>query len=104
MYALVEIQGKQYKAETGAVIEVDKLADNTGSEIVFPNVLLVSSDKGIKVGTPYIEKVNVKATIEDHIRGKKIIGFKYKKRKRYRRKFGHRQQFSRIRINEITGV
>ena len=103
MYALMEFKGKQYKAEKGAVLEVDKIDAAPGSVVDIDSVLLVSGEK-VSVGTPYVEGARVQAVVEDHKKAKKIIVFKYKSKKDYRRKQGHRQQYSVIKIQDIVGV
>ncbi|MDR0876812.1 MAG: 50S ribosomal protein L21 [Treponema sp.] len=103
MYALVEFKGKQYKAETGAVLKVDKIDAEPGSRIDIDSVLLVSGDT-VTVGSPYVQGVRVTATVESHGKDKKIIIFKYMPKKDYRRKNGHRQQFSIIKIGDIVGA
>ena len=104
MYALVEIKGKQYKAAEGILLKVDHIDAEPGNQVEFDSVLLVSDDKNVKVGQPYVKGVKVKAVVEEHGRDKKILVFKYKRRKNYRRTRGHRQQFSLLRVQEITGV
>ena len=101
MYALVEFMGKQYKAEKGALLKVDKIDAETGTAINIDTVLLVS-DAVIKIGSPYVEGAKVSATVESHEKDEKIIVFKYKPKKDYRRKQGHRQQYSVIKIGEIS--
>ena len=101
MYALVEFKGKQYKAEKGALVKVDKIDAEVGAAINIDTVLLVSGDS-VKVGSPYIEGAKVSATVESHGKDEKIIVFKYKPKKDYRRKQGHRQQYSIIKIGEIS--
>ena len=83
MYALVEIKGKQYKAEKGSVLHVDKLDGEAGSEIEFDTVLLTSNESDVTVGAPYVKDARVTATIEDHTKGDKIVVTKYKRRKGY---------------------
>ena len=100
MYALVEFLGKQYKAEKGKKIKVGLVAADPGSTISIDRVLLVSGDS-VTVGAPYVAGASVNATVESHGRDKKIIVFKYIPKKDYRRKRGHRQDFSIININEI---
>jgi len=102
MYALVEIQGKQYKAEEGALLKVDKLDKAAGDNLEFNSVLLVRDGEETKVGTPYVKDAKISATVEDQIRGKKVLVYKFKKRKGYRRKQGHRQQYSLIKVQNIT--
>ena len=100
MYALVEFLGKQYRAEKGAVLKVDKIDAEPGAALNIDTVLLVSGDT-VTVGSPYVQGAKVSATVESHGRDDKIIVFKYKPKKDYRRKKGHRQQFSVIKIGEI---
>ncbi|MDR3019910.1 MAG: 50S ribosomal protein L21 [Treponema sp.] len=104
MYVLVEFKGKQYKAEKGALIKVDKIDAEPGTVINIDTVLLVSGDgaASVTVGNPYVQGAKVSATVESHEKDKKIIVFKYKPKKDYRRKQGHRQQYSFIRIDSIS--
>jgi large subunit ribosomal protein L21 len=101
MYALVEFLGKQYKTEKGALIKVDKIDAEPGTAINIDKVLMVSGD-AVKIGNPYIDGAKVCATVESHGKDGKIIVFKYKPKKDYRRKQGHRQQYSIIKIGEIS--
>ena len=103
MYVLIEFKGKQYKAEKGAILEVDKIDAEVGQTVDIDSVLLVSGDK-VAVGAPYVQGAKVQAVVEGHKKAKKIIVFKYKPKKDYRRKQGHRQQHSLIKINDIVGV
>jgi large subunit ribosomal protein L21 len=103
MYAMVEIQGSQYKAEKGTRLTVQKVTNEKGDVMQFDTVLLLRDEKKISIGEPYVKGAKVKAVVEDHIRGDKITVFKYKRRKRYKRKQGHRQNFSVLRVEEITG-
>ena len=104
MYTLVEIKGKQYKAAEGSLLKVDKFDTETGKQVEFDSVLLVSDEKKVQVGQPYVKGVKVKAVVEEHGKDKKILVFKYKKRKNYRRTQGHRQQFTLLRVQEISGA
>jgi len=101
MYALIEFKGKQYRAEAGALLKVDKIDAEPGTALDIDTVLLMSGDT-VTVGSPYVQGAKVSATVESHGRDRKIIVFKYKPKKDYRRKKGHRQQFSLIKIGEIT--
>jgi len=101
MYALIEFKGKQYRAEAGALLKVDKIDAEPGAALDIDTVLLTSGDT-VTVGSPYVKGAKVSATVESHGRDAKIIVFKYKPKKDYRRKRGHRQQFSMIKIGEIT--
>ncbi|GAB1484952.1 50S ribosomal protein L21 [Treponema sp.] len=103
MYAVVEFKGKQYKAEKGALLKVDRIDAEKGAAVDMDRVLLVSGDK-VAVGAPYVKGVTVTAVVEDHGKADKIIVFKYKPKKDYRRKRGHRQQYSLIRVQEIVGA
>ena len=107
MYALIEFKGKQYRVEKGAVLKVDKINAEPGTAVDIDTVLLVSSDGAsggntVTVGSPYVQGAKVSATLESHGRDKKIIVFKYKPKKDYRRKKGHRQEFSVLKIGEIA--
>ncbi len=102
MYAFVEIQGGQYKAEQGGLLRVDKVASEKGQVVDLDKVLLVRGDDKVTVGQPYVNGAVVKAVVEDHVRGDKVIVHKYKRRKRYKRTRGHRQQYSLLRVREIT--
>jgi len=103
MYAMVEIQGKQYKAEQDALLKVDRLSQEEGAALELEQVLLLSSDKGVKVGSPFVKGAAVKAVVEQHVRDPKVRILKFKKRKNYSRLTGHRQAYSLIRVKEITG-
>jgi len=101
MYAIVEIAGKQYKVSEGSVLNVDKL-NIQDNEILFDRILLVVTENEVKVGKPTVENVKIKAQIIDkEVKGKKIIVFKWKRRKGYRRKKGHRQKYTKIKILSI---
>ena len=101
MYVLMEFKGKQYKAEKGALLKVDKIDAEPGTALDIDTVLLVSGDT-VTVGSPYVQGAKVSATVESHGKDDKIIVFKYKPKKDYRRKQGHRQQYSIIKIGEIS--
>ena len=101
MYAVIRTGGKQQTVAEGDVIKVEKLSGDAGSRIEFKDVLMVGSDKEIKVGQPTL--VNVKVVGEVLLQGKskKVIAFKMKRRKGFHKKIGHRQQFTSVRIKEI---
>jgi len=101
MYAVIETGGKQYKVSEGMVIEVEKLPVSVGEEVELDKVLMVVDDNGVRVGQPFLEGAKVKALVQAQIKGPKIIVFKYKPKKRYRRKKGHRQLYTRLLIKEI---
>lgn len=101
-YAIVESGGKQYKAVEGSLIEVDLLPVEEGAELALENVLMVVDGDEISVGTPYVKKASIKATVAEHIKGPKLIVFKYRPKKRIRVKTGHRQKFTRLMVELIS--
>ena len=102
MYAIVDIAGQQFKVEKESKIFVHRLSADEGASLSFEKVLLVDNDGVIKVGAPYVEGAVVKATVLEHLKGKKVIVFKKKRRKGYRKRNGHRQYLTQIQINEVT--
>jgi large subunit ribosomal protein L21 len=100
-YAVVKIQGKQYKVSEGDILEVGGIEAKTKEMISFPEVLLVVSAREVLVGRPNVERAKVVGVILEHFRGPKIRVAKYKAKSRYRRVVGHRQELSRIKITEI---
>jgi large subunit ribosomal protein L21 len=104
MYALVQILGKQYKAEAGARLKIDRLAQAQGEEVRFDNVLLTSDAGKVTIGSPFVSGVAVKAVVESHELAKKVVVFKFKRRKDYRKKRGHRQQYTVVRVESIEGA
>ena len=103
MYAVIETGGKQYRVQEGDTIFVEKLEVNQGDEINFDKVLLVSGDGSTKIGKPYVEGSTVSGNVIAQGKAKKIIVFKYKAKKDYRKKQGHRQPFTKIQIGKING-
>ncbi len=106
MYAVIETGGKQYRVEPGDVIDVELLPDSgktKSDKIQFDNVLLVSGEKGVKVGAPTVAGAKVTGVKVDEVRGPKVVVFKMKRRKGYRRHAGHRQDLQRVRIDKIQG-
>lgn len=102
MYAIVESGGRQYRAEVGHTFSVEKLPYEVGEQIELDNVLLVADDGAVNIGQPYVDGALVKATVVEQYKGKKIFVWKYRPRKRYRRRQGHRQQYTRLRIDDIN--
>ncbi|MEA3422467.1 MAG: 50S ribosomal protein L21 [Bacillota bacterium] len=102
MYAIIETGGKQYKVQEGDVINIEKLEIADGETVGFDKVLMVSNDEGLQVGKPYIENAVVDATVLNQGKAKKVIIFKYKAKKDYRKKQGHRQPFTRVEIKKIN--
>ena len=103
MYAVIKTGGKQYRIAPGEEIRVEKLPGNVGDTITFEEVLLTSDGDNVKVGKPFLENAKVLARITGHGKGRKVVVFKYKKRKGYRRKRGHRQHYSLVRVENIEG-
>jgi len=101
MYAVVSSGGKQYKVQEGEILRVEKIPGDVGSAITFDQVLMVADGDKVNIGQPVLDEALVEGHIVEQGKGKKIIVFKYKRRKRYRRKQGHRQQFTAIKIDSI---
>lgn len=101
MYAVIKTGGKQYKVEEGQILRFEKLDGETGAEIKFNEVLLYSDGAKITLGAPVIENAVVSANIIEQGKGKKVIVFKYKRRKAYKRMRGHRQLYTAVKINSI---
>lgn len=101
MYAVIASGGKQYKVQEGEVLRVEKIAGDVGAPVSFDQVLLFSDGEKTTIGTPLLGDVSVQGHIVDQGKAKKIIVFKYKRRKRFRRKQGHRQQFTAVQIDAI---
>ncbi|MEE8577581.1 MAG: 50S ribosomal protein L21 [candidate division Zixibacteria bacterium] len=102
MYALFQLSGFQYRAEEGASIEVPRQSAATGEKIELNEVLLVSKDDEPLVGTPFVEGASIEAEVLSHDQADKVEIYKYKRRTKYRRRQGHRQDFTRIKINKIV--
>lgn len=102
MYAIVDIAGQQFKVQKNDIITTQRLENENGSSVEFDTVLLVSKNKDTMVGTPYVEGAKVTAKVVEHTRGDKIIVFKKKRRKGYKVKRGHRQQYTQLQIKGIV--
>jgi len=101
MYAVVSTGGKQYRVEEGDVVRVEKISGDVGSSITFDKILIISDGDKVSIGAPTLEKAMVQGHILEQGKAKKIIVFKYKRRKRYRRKQGHRQTYTAVKIDSI---
>ena len=104
VYAIVETGGKQYKVEPDSVFKVEKLEGKKGDEVILTNVLLVEKMGEKKIGTPYIYNARIRAEIVDQSKAKKILVFKYKPKKSYRVKNGHRQPYTELKVKEIVAT
>ena len=105
MYAIIESGGKQYRVAPGDTLDVEKLPVSIGDKVELTDVLIIADGDQVNVGTPTIENAAVVAHVMDNVKGVKIYGLKFKKRKGYRRKMGHRQHYIRLQIDEIrSGV
>jgi len=102
MYAIVDIAGQQFKAEAGRRLYVHRLEAEQGSVVEFDKVLLVDNEGAVQVGAPVVEGAKVVAEVLSHLKGDKVIVFKKKRRKGYRKKNGHRQYLTEVKINEIV--
>jgi large subunit ribosomal protein L21 len=101
-YAIIETGGKQYRVSVGDRLSVERLTTPEGDQITFDRVLLVGGDGTTRVGAPVVDGATVSATVDDHFRGEKIVVFKYKPKKRYRRRIGHRQSLTHLTITAIN--
>lgn len=104
MYAIIETGGKQYRVEKGQELLIERVPGVApGERVEFERILLISDDGKAQVGRPYLEGAKVVGRIEEEVKGKKVVVFTYKPKKRYRRKLGHRQRYLRALIEEIQG-
>ncbi|MAG33661.1 MAG: 50S ribosomal protein L21 [Deltaproteobacteria bacterium] len=102
MYAVIRSGGKQYRVSQGGSVRVEKLQGEVGASITLDDVLMVGGEGGVKIGTPTVEGAQVSGTIVAQGRGAKLTVFKMKRRKGYRRKHGHRQAYTEIRVETIS--
>lgn len=103
MYAIIETGGKQYRVQEGDVLFVEKLEAEEGDTINFDKVLLVSKEGDLLAGKPYVEDAKVEADVLEQGKAKKIIVYKYKAKKNYKKKQGHRQPFTKVKVGKIVG-
>ncbi|HNZ40798.1 MAG TPA: 50S ribosomal protein L21 [Clostridia bacterium] len=101
MYAIIETGGKQYKVSEGDTLYIEKIEAEEG-KVKFDKVLAVATDEGLKVGKPYVEKATVTAEVEKTGKAKKILVFKYKAKKGYKKMQGHRQPYTKVKITKIS--
>lgn len=103
MYAILEAGGRQHRVTVGEKLKVELIAAEAGSEVSFDKVLMVKNGEELKIGRPYVDGALVKAQVIEHGKGKKVIIFKYRRKKDYRRKQGHRQPYTLLEITAIEG-
>jgi len=101
MYAIIEACGRQYKVSEGDVVYFEKLDTEEGKKVTFKDVILVSDNGKVQIGNPYVKSVSVEGKVVSHGKGKKILVFKYKAKKNYRRTRGHRQAYTKVEITSI---
>ncbi len=101
MYAIIDLNGKQYQVEEGRYVTVDRLSQEPGETVALDKVLMLVDGKDSKVGAPLVDGIKIKAKVLDHFRGKKLIVYKMRCKKGYRRKQGHRQDYTRIQIESL---
>lgn len=104
MYAVIQTGGKQYRVQPGDTVHVEKLPGAAGDPVQFDRVLMISDDDSVAVGRPVVEGAKVSGEIVEQGRGKKLIVFKFKRRKDYRRRNGHRQDYTAIKIGHIARI
>lgn len=102
MYAIIKTGGKQYRVSEGDVISVEKLDVASSEKVVFDEILVVSKDGELQIGAPVVSGAKVEGTVIQHGKEKKVMVFKYKPKKDYRKKQGHRQPFTRVKIEKIS--
>lgn len=103
MYAVIETGGKQYRVQEGDVVFIEKLQANEGEVVNFDKVLILSNEGSLNAGKPYVDGAIVEGTVLEQGKAKKIIVFKYKAKKNYRKKQGHRQPYTKVKIEKILG-
>ena len=101
MFAVLNTGGKQYKVSQGDLIKIEKLESDVGDKVTLSQVLMIGEGENVEVGNPYVSNCEVKGEVVEQGKGAKIIIFKKKRRKNYRRKNGHRQRFTELKITEI---
>jgi large subunit ribosomal protein L21 len=102
MYAVIATGGKQYKVSTGEILRIEKIPGEIGDTVAIDRVLMVAEGDDVTIGSPVVDNAVVNASIVEQAKAKKILVFKYKRRKRYRRKQGHRQPYTAIKIDNIV--
>lgn len=102
MYAVIQTGGKQYRVTPGELVKVEKLPGNKGDQVTFEKVLMTADGETVNIGNPFLADIKVQGRIARQGRDRKILVFKYKRRKDYRKKIGHRQSFTLVKVDEIA--
>lgn len=102
MYAVIQTGGKQYRVQPGDTVMIEKLDGDLGDQVEFKEILLLSGNESVKIGRPLVEGAKVTGEIVEQGRGKKLVVFKFRRRKNYRRRNGHRQDFTAVKINQVV--
>lgn len=103
MYAVLKSGGKQYRASVGDIVQLERLPGDVGSKVTFNEILAVGEGSGLRIGAPFLDGANVAAEITMQARARKVIVFKFRRRKHWKRTRGHRQYFTRVKITAING-
>ena len=103
MYALVEIKGRQFKAEKGALLQIDHIDAENGTSLEFDSVLLVGGSGEVKIGSPFVKGAKVKAVVDSQMRAAKVYSYKVKRRKSFHKLIGHRQPYTMIKVEDVLG-
>jgi large subunit ribosomal protein L21 len=104
MFAVINTGGKQYRVSEGTVLRIEKLEAAAGASVDFDQVLVVGAGDQVKIGKPYVGGAKVTATVQSHGQGDKVTWFKFRRRKHYQRRGGHRQQYTEIKVTGIAGA
>lgn len=102
MYAVIRTGGRQYRAEVGQILDVERLPQEVGTSFEIDDILLIGNDDNTIIGQPNVDGAKVKVTVVEQFRGEKVIVFRYRQRTNYRRKRGHRQYYTRLRVDDIV--
>lgn len=102
MFAIVSTGGKQYRVEPNGLLRVEKMNTAEGEQVTLGDIILIGGEGDVRIGAPFVDGASISATVVRHGKGRKIRGFTYKAKKNIRRRFGHRQPFTELRIDGIT--
>jgi len=102
MYAIIDISGRQERVEKGSFLDINRIEKKEGAVLKVSDVLFAKKDKDYLIGTPHVKGASVEFEVVSHFKGEKVVGLKYRRRKGYRRKVGHRQDLTRLKVKEIN--